>query len=66
MPTNRKRKMRNSQRQIQADITPEYIKELTCRLFIDDPLTESEIGIVKKLGLYSETPLQPEIVIDED
>ena len=68
MPTNRRRQARNSKRQVQVDITPEYIEELTCRLYVDEQLTEAEIVIAKKLGLYSETPglSQPEIVIDED
>jgi len=55
MPTNRKRQMRNSQRQIQAEMTPEYVEELTCMIYMGELLTEAEIVIAKKLGLYSKT-----------
>lgn len=50
MPTNRKRKMRVSNR-VPLTFSDQYIGHLECADFLGE-LTEEEIPIAKELGLY--------------
>ena len=50
MPTNRRRKMRVSNR-VPLTFSPEYIAHLKCMDFLGE-LTEEEIPVAKKLGVY--------------